>query len=387
MDRRERQRVIALERLKNGEKATTICRSLGCTRSWLYKWVHRSQAGASDWFKDQSRRPQHTHKTSKEEEEVVAAIRLFLYNRGSCCGPQAIRWEMEAQGVSPKPSVRTIARILSRRDLTYRRTGSYEPKGKNYPAWPVQDPGDVHQADFTGPCYIKGGLRFYSLNCMDVATRRCAVLPMANRESGLVVETLWESWWKLGLPGILQVDNELSFFGSRRFPHGMGALIRLCLLHGVEPCFIPIREPWRNGVIERFNRSWVSGFFKHIQLTGWQNLVSESNRFEQLWNSAHRHSALQGLTPLKYLETRNSVLRYPPHREPPRFPLPKPKIGRYHFIRFVRSSRKLDLFGESFPMPIECTYEYVRATVDVPHQKLMVYLGNELIHSFKYPLR
>jgi hypothetical protein len=38
-------------------------------------------------------------------------------------------------------------------------------------------------------------------------------------------------------------------------------------------------------------------------------------------------------------------------------------------------------------MPIEATYEYVRATVDVARQKLRVYLGKELLHAFDYRLR
>jgi ATP-dependent DNA helicase RecQ len=39
---------------------------------------------------------------------------------------------MEAQNVAPLPSVRTIARILSRRSLTHQRTGEYEAKGIVY---------------------------------------------------------------------------------------------------------------------------------------------------------------------------------------------------------------------------------------------------------------
>jgi len=60
---------------------------------------------------------------------------------------------------------------------------------------------------------------------------------------------LWSIWWRLGIPKYLQVDNELVFYGSNRYPRAMGALIRLCLLNNVEPWFIPVRESWRNGVV------------------------------------------------------------------------------------------------------------------------------------------
>lgn len=383
----EQARMVAVARYHGGEKAAAICRAMGQTRAWLYRWVRRAKEAGKEWFTDQSRRPRHTQRTAGEIEQVVEFVRLSLYNRGVCCGAQAIRWELEAQNVSPLPSVRTIARILSRRSLTHQRTGRYEPKGKVYPAWPAPNPSDVHQADFVGPCYLKGPLRFYSFNCMDIASRRCALLPTVGRAVDLVVPAIWECWWKLGIPAILQVDNELSFFGSRRHPHGMGGLIRLCLLHGVEPCFIPVREPWRNGIIERFNRTWVYDFFRHTGMAGWKMLTKESGVFEQRWNSEHRHSGLRGKTPLAFLAEHSTTLRYPPTREPPRLPLPKPKTGRYHFIRFIRSNRRLDIFGESFPMPIEATYEYVRATVDVSRQILRVYIGDELVHGFDYPLR
>jgi hypothetical protein len=60
-----------------------------------------------------------------ETEEVVAFIRLHLYNRGVCCGAQAIRSSLEELNMRPLPSVRTIGRILARHGLTHGRTGIY----------------------------------------------------------------------------------------------------------------------------------------------------------------------------------------------------------------------------------------------------------------------
>ena len=80
-------------------------------------------------------------------------------------------------------------------------------------------------------------------------------------------------------------------------------------------------------------------------------------------------------------------MSYPARREVPELPLPKPRNGRYHFIRFIRSDLRLDIFGETFSMPPDAEYEYVRATVDVSHQKLRVYIGDELLHVFDYRFR
>ncbi len=99
-------------------------------------------------------------------------VRLNLYNQDLFCGAQAIYWEMEELGVTPLPSIRTINRILSRNDLTHRRTGKYEAKGTAYPKLPSLLQNQAHQADLVGPCYLKGPVRFYSLNVVDTAIVR-----------------------------------------------------------------------------------------------------------------------------------------------------------------------------------------------------------------------
>jgi hypothetical protein len=58
-----------------------------------------------------------------EIEEIVAMVRLTRYNRGCTHGANAIRQEMESMGVHPLPSVRSVARILTRLGFTHGRTG------------------------------------------------------------------------------------------------------------------------------------------------------------------------------------------------------------------------------------------------------------------------
>jgi len=104
----------------------------------------------------------------------------------------------------------------------------------------------THQADFVGPCYLKGPVRFYSLNVIDTATVRCGLSPTPSKASQLMIDGFWAIWKRFGNAKQPAGDNAMSFFGSRRHPRGMGPLIRLCLHHGIEPWFIPMAEPWRN---------------------------------------------------------------------------------------------------------------------------------------------
>ena len=382
------QRVRAIKRFLNGENAESICSSLGRSRAWLYKWLDRYHEGDPGWEKSRSQRPltAPAH-TPVEIEEIVKLIRLNLYNRGLFCGAQAIHWEMEDSGVHPLPSIRTINRIISRYGLTHRRTGVYEPKGKVYPKLPALLPNQTHQADWVGPCYLRGPLRFYSLNGIDLATGRCGLHPSNSKSGQSVIDAFWAIWNRLGIPDNLQVDNELPFFGSPTHPRGMGPLIRLCLQAGVELWFIPMAEPWRNGVVEKFNAHYQQRFLDKIPMKTHSDLIAESLGFEQRHNSSYRYSKLGGKTPLKALSASKHKLRFPEKEEAPRHRLKKPETGRYHLVRFIRSNLKLNVFGELFRLPPELEYEYVVATIDVKEQKLKIYLAKTQVEEFNYRLR
>ena len=385
--KRERDRKIAIDRYSSGERITTIARSMGYSRKWVYKWVerHHSSDDASDWNQSRSSSPQSSPRQLTENiVEAVKIVRLNLYNHGLFCGAQAIEWELREQAVEPVPSLRSINRILSREELTHRRTGAYEPKGKKYPALVANEVNQVHQTDYVGPCYLNGPVRFYSLNSVDLATGRCAISPVLNKAGQNTVDAIWSTWKRLGIPNHQQVDNESVFFGSRQFPRGMGNLIRLCLLHGVEPWFIPMGEPWRNGVVEKFNDHYRKGFLSRVPMQGEEDLRQQSLIFEQKHNTRYRYSKLRGRTPQRALDQSRHTIRFPEATEAPRYPLPKPTTGRYHVVRFIRSNLVLDIFGERFNMPSEAAYEYAVATIDVGRQRLSVGIDGETIAEYEY---
>lgn len=388
MDEREEWcRRRAIERYLRGEKPRTICVGLGRTEPWFYKWLKRFRQGDPDWYQEHSRKPlQLALRTSKEIEEIVKLARLELYNRGEFCGAQAIRWWLEDQQVQPLPCMRTINRVLARHGLTHRRTGRYEPKGKRYPALDAPHPGSVHESDFVGPCYLRTPIRFYSLNTIDLATGRCGIEPVL-RGKDKIVEALWATWLRLGFPKYLQVDNEAVFYGSPQHPRGMGKLIRLCLPLGIEPCFIPLAEPCRNGVVEKFNDFWRQKFLGRVIMESEDDLKRESLAFEQRHNDRYRYSKLKGKTPAEALAAAKKPLRFPVKERPPDLPPPKPETGYYHIVRFIRSDAAFNLFGEKFLMPPEVIYEYVWATIDVARQQLFFYLDDMIVEEREYLLR
>jgi len=384
----KRKRILAVERFNNGESPDAICVSVGKSKSWLYKWIGRHIEGDDSWNESRSRRPlTDSMYTPTEIEEIVKMIRLNLYNHDLFCGAQAIHWEMEELGVCPLPSIRTINRILSRNELTYRRTGKYEAKGTIYPKLPSILPNQTHQADMVGPCYLKGPVRFYSLNVVDTATVRCGLYPLPSKAGQSILDGFWAIWMRMGMPDQVQIDNAMSFFGSPTHPRGMGPLIRLCLHNGVEPWFIPMAEPWRNGMIESFNDRYQQMFLGKVVMATEGDLKVGSLEFEQRHNSKYRYSKLGGKTPLKALAASNAKLRFPADDKAPKHRLKKPETGRYHLVRLIRSNLKLNIFGETFTVPPELKLEYVVATINVKEQKLKLFLDKTQVDEFDYKLR
>lgn len=383
----ERDRKLAIDRYSSGESITSIARSMGYSRQWVYKWIERHEGAAkeADWHESRSHCPRRNpRQLSGNVVEAVKMVRLSLHNQGLFCGAQAIEWELVDLGIKQVPSLRSINRILSREELTQRRTGPYEPKGRKYPALAGKEVNQVHQMDFVGPSYLTGPIRFYSLNSVDLATGRCAINPVLNKAGQNTVEAIWSGWSRLGIPSHQQVDNELVFFGSRQHPRGMGNLIRLCLLNGVEAWFIPMREPWRNGVVEKFNDHYRDGFLRRVVMQTEEDLRQQSLIFEQKHNARYRYSKLRGRTPQGALEQSQHTIRFPESAQAPKYPLPKPTSGRYHLVRFIRSNLVLDIFGERFKLPSKAAYEYAVATIDVGKQRLSVAIDGTTIAEYEY---
>ena len=377
----------AINRRLNGEPVMSICSSLQRSRRWFYYWYNRYKDKQKDWFRNRSKRPHRSpDKTPLSLEKKIIEFRRSLSQKGLVHGAQSTQWEMTAAGIENIPSIATINRIFKRNDLIEQKVKRYEPKRKAYPNFIAKYSNHMHQLDLVGPCYLRGSrtIRFYSLNVVDVYSHRCGVQPSFSKASQSLIDAVWLLWHRLGIPRHLQVDNELSFHGSNRYPRGMGSLIRLCLHNKVTLWFIPVNEPWRNGIVEKFNDHFRQKLLNRIPMQSRDDLIRGSLNFESLHNSRYRYSILKGRTPIQVLNNSKQKLRFPDTKKSPEHPLKKPNSGIYNIVRFIRSDCVLHIFGEKFPMPLEAQYEYVVASVFVKEQKMKVFLENNCIADFDY---
>jgi transposase InsO family protein len=373
-------RLEAVRRYQAGESATAICHSLGKSRQWLYKWLQRKDElqHVSDPIRAHNRTP------IEIEQAVIDARKKLQSDKYAQIGVNAINRRLYLQGIPPLPET-TIKRILRREGLVRKRR-PYAPKGKAYPKPEAVCANNIHQADIVGPRFIKGDGRFYSLNVMDIATHRVTVSPSRRKDDESMATGLIRTWKTLGIPDFLQMDNELSFRGSNRYPHSLGLILRLSLLLKIQPVFIPQGEPWRNGEIESFQNTFDKAFFRSQVFRSFKELCCEAPRFENYHNEHYIYSCLKGKTPNRAVQQDSIGISLLPES----FRLPHDRIpiedGYIHFYRFIRSDRQLGIFGEKFTVPKNLVYEYVIATICTDIHTLHVRHDDQLIEAYEYVL-
>lgn len=396
----EQVRKHAIERHLSGESVIAICRDLAVSRKWFYKWWNRYQSGSSCWFKDESRAPKTIpNKIKPAMEKLILSIRDKLQQTPySQKGASAIAWEIHKLG-HPVPPYWQINRVLKRKNrIRSKSSAKRENSNVSYPYFREADcPGYIHQADLVGPRYIKGDGQFYVLNTIDCYHRGAHSVAIRSKDDESIILALIDTWKKLGIPEFIQLDNELSFRGSNRYPHSLGKVIKLCLALRIQPIFIPPGEPWRNGVIERFNHTFDKRFYCPERFKNYENLKSSLNDFIEFHNQNHIYSATRGKTPQQVLKNESikpvklPVDHHLPVKNPSDFlnfdqALDIPDEGYIHLIRFIRSDLKLNIWGEKFNMPKKVMYQYVRATIYTEFHLLNVFLDDKLLAQFQYRL-
>jgi hypothetical protein len=214
---------------------------------------------------------------------------------------------------------------------------------------------------------------------MDLPTHRVKLAPTVTQRDEIIEAALVATWHLLGVPDLLQLDHKGSFFGSPPVPRAIGQVVRLCLRVGVEPVVLPVGEPWRNGAIERFQDLYDMKCFRAQTCRDYRQLVRASAAFEAFHNAQHRYSVLQGRTPA-------TVARTLPQRAlPAGFSAPRHRLpiypGRVHLVRFIRSDRVLDVFGERLRVPRALVYHDVVAMIRTDAKRLVVSLDGTAVHE------
>lgn len=380
MEREEILRQEAIRLHLQGVPVKLVTQQVNRTRQWFYKWLKEFKGGSPDWYKTKSTAPKTIPaKTAEQTEQLVIDIRKRLENEPYAQkGAVSILYEFERLGVTP-PSISTVNRILRRNKLLHQS----EVKRLKDTEYPTYFHG-VQQMDIVGPKYLKGGCRFYFFNIIDTENHYAGVYPIKNKLAKSAAASVIDFWRNYQMPDFLQMDNELSFRGSNRHPRSLGLLMRVALSNSVTPVFIPPAEPWRNGVIEKFNDNVIRYFYNTRKFKSFEDVKERAVDFSAFHNKHHRYSSQNNRTPVQLL---NDITRKSPLTA--EIDLNEKILvdsGRIIFIRFIRSDRKLHLLNESFIVNAELIYSYVVAEVIIDRYVLTVSRNSVLYHVFNFAM-
>ena len=296
---------------------------------------------------------------------------------------QAIYYELRDLHVSPLPSPRTIHLWLKQAGQITKHKARKGPN-PTYPDLPCQAVNDVQELDFKGPFYLKDHAhKYYLMVLRDKLSKKTALRALSNKSMDAILDFVVDAWQRMGCPKRLKMDNCLDFRGSNLYPRSPSKLVRVCLDLSVQPVFIPLREPWRNGVVENLNGLLDRFLFRTHTLATEKQLYQAVQRMETTINTTHRLPALQGKTPQEFAA--NARLRYPPAHYDWRTRDLQLVKGNVTFIRFVRKSGRITVTAhDKFLIGEKYKWQYVMAVVDVAKKKLHVIWQGKRLKSFTY---
>lgn len=221
------------------------------------------------------------------------------------------------------------------------------------------------------------------MDIIDTENHYAGVYPLKDKSSKSIAVALIDFWTTYSMPDYLQIDNELSFRGSNRYPRSLGLVLRLALSLGITPIFIPPAEPWRNGIIEKFNHNMLKYFFSTQRFSTLNDIEQKAREFSGFHNQNHRYSSQGGKTPNMLLDKSNI------YKLTKQINLDKPiplEEGKIIFIRFIRSDNVLKILNSKFHVNKQLSYTYVIAEIIVEKHVLIVSQDNNIHHVFPFEM-
>ena len=365
-----RYRRLAFKLFDQEKSPTEILARIPRSRSWLGKWKQRFAHEGWEALDSLAKAPHHSpHAYPPEAVKVVVRIRRrFAQSPVGHVGARAIRQELwRHRLLTPVPSVKTIKRWLKAAALIASRS---EPDQEAYypaPRW--SDAVVLYACDWTER-YFTGGEKVFVFHTIDHHSHALAQTLRSNKSTASTYAHLLEGCAQLGIPDLLQLDNDAAFTGLGRTPGVLGRFVRLALYLGIELLFIPPGEAKRNHVVERVHGTWAASFWNKHHFTSLRDLARKSPQF-LAWYHEYAPPALGGLTVKQAARHRQGkkLGRRQRAQIPEEVPL---TAGRVHFIRKVDAQGEISILKEPWKVSKSLVGHYVWATLDTGQATLSI---------------
>jgi putative transposase len=302
---------------------TTFCFEHGISRKTFYAIRTRAkQEGQAAALEPKSRRP-HTSPTkiTDDVKDQALGVRAALESSGLDHGPISVHDKMLALGMSPVPSVASLARIFREKGVA-----RAEPKKRPRASWRrfvYPAPNACWQLDAT-EYVLTGGRKCVIFQLIDDHSRYAVASHVAWGETADAAVTVFDKAVAAhGVPQRLLSDNGVALNPTRR-----GVLGRLVLRAkelGTEPITGKPYKPTTQGKNERFHQTLFRWLDKQPLADSLAELQAQVDAFDHIYNTQRPHQGLPGrVTPLTAWQA--TAKAEPPRPAPQLFtPTPRPK--------------------------------------------------------------
>lgn len=295
---------------------TTFCLEHQISRKTFYAIRSRTLTdGAVAALEPRSRRPRNSPTQIPDEVASQAvAVRAVLESCGLDHGPISVHDKMHAMGLSPVPSVASLARIFRRAGVS-----RAEPKKKPRSAWRrfvYPAPNACWQLDATG-YVLTGGRECVIFQLIDDHSRYAVASHVARSETADAAIAVFDKAVAAhGVPQKLLSDNGIALNPSRR--GYQGRLVNHVSRLGVQAITGKPYKPTTQGKNERFHQTLFRYLDKHPLASTLAELQAQIDAFDDIYNNQRPHQGLPGrVTPRTAWEATPKAEAPHPKPDPP----------------------------------------------------------------------
>jgi len=276
---------------------TTFCEEHQISRKTFYAIRARTRTdGAAAALEPRSRRPKTSPtKLTDEVKQQALAVRAALESSGLDHGPISVHDKMHAMGLTPVPSVASLARIFREAGVA-----RLEPRKKPRSAWRrfvYPAPNACWQLDGT-EYVLSGGRRCVIFQLIDDHSRYAVASHVAWGETSEAAIAVFDKAVAAhGVPQRLLSDNGTALNPSRR--GFLGQFVVHVMGLGVEPITGKPYKPTTQGKNERFHQTLFRYLDKQPLAGSLAELQAQVDAFDHIYNTERPHQGLPGrVTPL-----------------------------------------------------------------------------------------
>jgi len=292
------ERYVVEAILLEGSSPSSLARSHGISRSWIYKLRARFQLGGYPALEARSRRPRSSpSQIPASIQAEILRLRSELADAGHDAGPQTIAHHL-AERVANVPSVTTIWRVLKRHGLITPQP--HKRPRCSYVRFEAKLANETWQVDTT-PWQLADGSQVEILNFVDDHSRLCLSSTTYRTVKAMdVVQAFFQASDRFGLPASLLSDNGAVFTGRTRRGR---VLLELELERlGIQVKHSTPYHPQTCGKVERFHQTLKRFLHKQASAESLSELQFQLDAFRDYYNTRRPHRAVSRLTPAAAFE-------------------------------------------------------------------------------------